>query len=285
MASSEVSARSQARRIPRYVQAVRPDPAEVAPPARRRVVDFPHSHVEADLPPGLDELKKRGSVVGVLCGVVVGAMASLAVVAAQNPGPGSARPDPNSVRMVGDRFKPLAYAEMTAPQKKMFESLISGERRGAGGPFNVLLRSPEMGDLAQKFGASMRFHSTIPPRLNELAIIITARHWTSHFEWYAHRRAAQQNGVSPATIEAIAAGRRPTTMQPDEEVVYNFCTELLTNKQVSDQTFQATKEKFGERGVVDLIGVTGYYQIVSMLLNVDRYPLPDGVKAELQPLR
>jgi 4-carboxymuconolactone decarboxylase len=216
---------------------------------------------------------------------VVGMIGAMGVAMAQNPGPSAPVPDPNTVKLVGDRFKPLTYREMTPEQKKMFESLISGERRGAGGPFNVLLRSPEMGDLAQKFGASMRFHSTIPPRLNELAIIITARHWTSHFEWYAHRRAAQQNGVSPATIEAIAAGRRPTTMQPDEEVIYNFCTELLTNKQVSDQTFQATKEKFGERGVVDLIGVTGYYQIVSMLLNVDRYPLPDGVKAELQPLR
>jgi 4-carboxymuconolactone decarboxylase len=91
--------------------------------------------------------------------------------------------------------------------------------------------------------------------------------------------------VNPATIEAIAAGQRPTTMQPDEEIVYNFCTELLTNKQVSDQTFQAVKDKFGERGVVDLIGVSGYYGLVSMLLNVDRYPLPDGVQAELKPLR
>jgi 4-carboxymuconolactone decarboxylase len=177
------------------------------------------------------------------------------------------------------------YRDMTPEQKKMFESLISGERRGAGGPFNVLLRSPEMGDLAQKFGASMRFHSTMAPKLNEMAIIITARHWTSHFEWYAHRRAAAQAGLNPAIIEAIAAGKRPAQMAADEEAVYNFCTELLTSKQVSDQTFQATKEKFGERGVVDLIGVTGYYQLVSMLLNVDRYPLPDGVQPELKPLR
>jgi 4-carboxymuconolactone decarboxylase len=216
---------------------------------------------------------------------LIGLIGAMGVAMAQNPGPSAPVPDPNTVKLIGDRFKPLTYREMTPGQKKMFESLISGERRGAGGPFNVLLRSPEMGDLAQKFGASMRFHSTIPPRLNELAIIITARHWTSHYEWYAHRRAAQQNGVSPATIEAIAAGRRPTTMQPDEEIVYNFCTELLTNKQVSDQTFQAAKDKFGERGVVDLIGVSGYYGLVSMLLNVDRYPLPDGVQPELKPLR
>src|ERR1044072_9335853 len=221
----------------------------------------------------------------ILFGVFLGATASLAVLAAQNPGPAAARPDPNSVRMVGDRFAPLTYTEMSAPQKKMFETLISGERRGASGPFNVLLRSPEMGDLAQQFGASMRFHSSIPSKLNELAIIITARHWTSHYEWYAHRRAAANAGLNPAIIEAIAAGKRPTGMAADEEAVYNFCTELLTNKQVSDQTFQATKDKFGERGVVDLIGVTGYYQVVSMLLNVDRYPLPDGVKPELQPLR
>ena len=219
------------------------------------------------------------------CGTLAGLIGSLAVVVAQNPGPSAPVPDPNTVKLVGDRFKPLTYRDMTPEQKKMFESLISGERRGAGGPFNVLLRSPEMGDLAQKFGASMRFHSSIPPKLNELAIIITARHWTSHYEWYAHRRAAANQGLNPAFIEAIAAGKRPTGMAADEEAVYNFCTELLTNKQVSDATFQAAKDKFGERGVVDLIGVTGYYQLVSMLLNVDRYPLPDGVQAELKPLR
>ena len=216
---------------------------------------------------------------------LVGLIGAMGVALAQNPGPSAPVPDPNTVKLVGDRFKPLAYREMTPEQKKMFESLISGERRGAGGPFNVLLRSPEMGDLAQKFGASMRFHSTIPPRLNELAIIITARHWTSHYEWYAHKRAALQNGVNAATVDAIAAGRRPTTMQADEEIVYNFCTELLTNKQVSDQTFQAARDKFGERGIVDLVGVSGYYGLVSMLLNVDRYPLPDGVQHELKPLR
>ena len=120
----------------------------------------------------------RSSVVGFVCGVV----ASIAGVAAQNPGPAAARPDPNSVRMVGDRFKPLAYAEMSAPQKKMFENLISGERRGASGPFNVLLRSPEMGDLAQKLGAQLRFHSSLSNRLNEMAILMTARFWNAQYE-------------------------------------------------------------------------------------------------------
>ena len=216
---------------------------------------------------------------------VVGLVGSLGMAFAQNPGPGAPPPDPNSVRLVGDRFKPLTYREMTPAQKKMFEGVISGERRGAGGPFNVLLRSPEMGDLAQQFGASMRFHSSIPSKLNELAIIITARHWTSNYEWYAHKRAALAAGLNAAIVDAVAAGTRPTAMQPDEEAVYDFCTELLTNKQVSDKTFQAAKDKFGERGVVDLIGVSGYYGLVSMLLNVDRYPLPNGVQPGLKPLR
>jgi 4-carboxymuconolactone decarboxylase len=219
-----------------------------------------------------------------LCCFLVGVVGLLGVVRAQNPGPNAPRPDPNDVRLVGNRFAPLTYKQMTPEQKKMFENLISGERRGAGGPFNVLLRSPEMGDLAQQFGASMRFHSSIPRKLNEMAIIITARHWTSHYEWYAHRRAAQDAGLNQAIIDAVAAGKRPSAMQADEEAVYNFCTELLTTKQVSDKTFQAAKDKFGERGVVDLIGVTGYYQLVSMLLNTDRYPLPEGAQVELKPL-
>jgi 4-carboxymuconolactone decarboxylase len=130
-----------------------------------------------------------------------------------------------------------------------------------------------------------RFTSSIPPKLNELAIIITARHWASHFEWYAHKRAALAAGLGSSIVDAIAAGTRPTGMQGDEEAVYDFCTELLTTKRVSDATFRGAKDRFGERGVVDLIGVSGYYGLVSMLLNVDRYPLPEGVEPELEPLR
>ena len=216
--------------------------------------------------------------------VLVGVIGTIGVVTAQNPGPSAKPPDPNTVKLIGNRFAPLTYQTMTPPQKKMFENLLAGERRGASGPFNVLLRSPEMGDLAQQFGASMRFHSSIPSKLNELAIIITARHWSSQYEWYAHRRAARNAGLNEAIITAIATGKRPTGMDAEEETVYNFCTELLTTKQVSDKTFEATKARFGERGVVDLIGVTGYYQLVSMLLNTDKYPLPEGVAPELKPL-
>jgi 4-carboxymuconolactone decarboxylase len=174
---------------------------------------------------------------------------------------------------------------MTPEQKAMVDNILAGPRTSLDGPFNVMLRSPEMGDLAQKFGASARFHSSLPPRLNEFVILITARFWTAQFEWQAHHKNALAVGLNPAIIDALAAGKRPTPMQPDEEAVYNFCTEVLTTKHASDAAFSAAKEKFGERGVVDMLAVMGYYQLVSMMLNVDNYPLPEGIPAELKPMK
>src|SRR5581483_9791304 len=159
------------------------------------------------------------------------------LLAAQAPAP-----NPRDIQLVGDRFKPLKYDEMTPAQKTMMDHLVSGERRGAGGPFNILLRSPEVGDLVQQFGASMRFHSSLPRKLNEMAIIITARQWMAQYEWNAHRNAAAQAGLNEAIIKSIAAGRRPESMDADETVVYNFGTELLNTHQVSDANFKAVKD-------------------------------------------
>jgi 4-carboxymuconolactone decarboxylase len=206
---------------------------------------------------------------------------TVAGLSGQAPG-AQQRPDPKTVRLRGDRFKPLTYDEMTPAQRTMIEHVLSGPRGSTDGPFNVQLRSPEMGDLGQQFGAATRFATSVPRKLYELAIIITARHWTAQFEWTAHHRGALQAGVSPAVCDAIAAGKRPSAMPPDEEVVYNFATELLEKKQVSDATFDAAKKLLGERGVVDLISVMGWYGTVSMYLNVDRYPLPEGTQAELK---
>jgi len=191
-------------------------------------------------------------------------------------------PAARDVKLVGDRFKPLTYAEMTAEQRAMIEHLLSGERTSTGGPFNVLLRSPEIGDLAQQVGARVRYHSSLPNRLNEMAILLTARDWTAQYEWYAHKRLALQAGLNPAIVDAIAAGKRPATMATDEQALYDFQTELLKTKQVSDAAFRAAVAAFGERGVVDLLCNIGYYHLVSMVLNVDRYPLPADAKAELK---
>lgn len=196
------------------------------------------------------------------------------------------RPDPRTIKLRGGRFRPLTWDEMTPAQRTMIEHLLAGPRGGTlEGPFNVQLRSPEMGDLAQQFGAATRFATTVPRKLYELAIILTARHWTAQFEWTAHKRGALQAGLSEGVVEAVALGRRPSAMPRDEEVVYNFASELLDTKRVSDATFDAAKQLLGERGVVELIHVMGWYGTVSMLLNVDQYPLPDGQQPELKPLR
>jgi 4-carboxymuconolactone decarboxylase len=206
-----------------------------------------------------------------------GILGFVSVVFVQTP----TSPDPH---LRGGRFKSLSYAEMTPEQKTMADDVLRGERGSMNGPYNVLLRSPEMGDLAQKYGAYLRFHSSVPKKLNEFAILITAKRWNSQYEWYAHHKYGLQAGLSPALIATLAAGKRPSPMEADEEIVYDFCSELLETKHVSDATFQAAKQELGERGVVDLIGVVGYYQLVSMLLNVDGYPLPADAKPELKPL-
>jgi 4-carboxymuconolactone decarboxylase len=210
------------------------------------------------------------------------AFALVGIVVAQVPQ--TQRPDPRNIQLRGNRFKPLKYDEMTPAQKAMVEHLIAGPRGGVNGPFNVLLRSPEIGDLGQEFGGAARFKSSLPQRLYELAILVTARHWTAQYEWQAHHRSALRAGLSAAICDAIAQGRRPASMQKDEEAVYNFVSELLNTKQVSDATFAAAKNAFGERGVVDIIAVTGWYNIVSMMLNVDQYPVLDGTQPELKPL-
>lgn len=200
----------------------------------------------------------------------------------QTPAASSAAPKNSS--LTGDRFAPLTWDSMTPEQKTMVEHILSSGRTSLGGPFNVMLRSPGMGDLAQALGAQIRFHSSLPPRLNELVIITTARYWMVQFEWNAHRRAAAQAGVSADVINAIAEGKRPAKMPADETVVFNYASELLKNHAVSDATFAAAKNLLGERGVADMMFAMGYYQLVGMLLDTDRYPLPAGVTPELKPV-
>ncbi len=132
------------------------------------------------------------------------------IVNAQAPSEQAKRaPDPHSLVLVGDRFKPLKYDEMTPEQKTMIDHLLAGERGGANGPFNVLLRSPEVGDLGQQFGGAMRFRSGLPRHVSEVIIIMTGRFWMAQYEWNSHKNAALQNGVSPAIVDAIATGKRP----------------------------------------------------------------------------
>ena len=179
--------------------------------------------------------------------------------------------------MSGERFKTLTMDEMSAEQRTTAQAIVSGPRGGMKGPFKALLSSPDLADRVQRVGEYVRFKSSIHPRLNELAILLVARHWTAQFEWYAHRELAMKAGLSPAIADAIAEGRKPEDMPEEEALVWQFGSELLATREVTDATFGSVAATFGERGVIDLIGAMGYYTIVSMVLNVDRVPLPPGV--------
>jgi 4-carboxymuconolactone decarboxylase len=185
--------------------------------------------------------------------------------------------------MSDGRFTTLTPETMTPDQKKVADAIQSGPR-GAGlrGPFNALLRSPDLCDLVQRVGAYVRFSSSIPARLNEMAIIMAGRKWTAQYEFYAHRRMALEAGLKPAIADAIAANKRPADMAEDETIVYEFVSELLGTGQVSDANFERAQKAFGERGVIDIVGATGYYSLVSMVLNVARVPLPAGVEPPLK---
>jgi 4-carboxymuconolactone decarboxylase len=185
------------------------------------------------------------------------------------------------------RFPVIQPEQMNAEQKKLFETIISGPRAQnyggeaakrvlSGGPFNAWLRSPEVGLKLQDVGAFIRFKSSIPKHLNELAILVTAREWTSQYEWYAHKALALKAELDPKIIDAIAAGKRPDSMKEDEAAIYDFCTQLHRNRKVDDAAFNRVKALFGEQGVVDLVIVSGYYVAVSMTLNVAQVPVPDG---------
>jgi 4-carboxymuconolactone decarboxylase len=191
-----------------------------------------------------------------------------------------AQTDPDAaLKMRGDRFPPLKYADMTPKQKTMADRAIAG--RGAIGDFNIVLRSPELADML-RFGTSP--NSSLSAKQRELAILLSARYWTTQFEWAVHHRAAVQAGLSEDTVAAIAEGRRPAALKPDEEPLYNFLQELMTTKQVSDATFAAAKAGLSEAGIVDLFGVVGFYQTVSLMMNADRYPMNPGQVPELKPL-
>jgi 4-carboxymuconolactone decarboxylase len=194
------------------------------------------------------------------------------------------------------RFKRIPVTEMSPAQKQYFDALMAGPVSGTGSaavvqgatslgaPFNVYMRSPVLAQSFRTTGEYLRFKSSIPFRLNEFAILITARQWTAQYEWFAHHRLAMKAGLDPAIAADLAVGKRPANMKPDEEAVYNFCTELYETKAVSDASYKAIVDLYGEQGVVDLIAVSGYYVMVAMILNVNRTPLPAGNPLPLQPL-
>jgi 4-carboxymuconolactone decarboxylase len=181
----------------------------------------------------------------------------------------------------GNRFKPLAYTELTSEQRAFADKEIAGGRKAETGPFNIYLRSPEMAELSRPLGDYLRFKAPMPRKFKEIAIMLTSRYWGGQYVWYSHRQQALDAGLSPAFITAMASGERPANMSPDEATMYDFCTQLLSTRQVSDTNFWAAKALIGERGIVEIVGLMGQYTGLTMLFVVDRYPVPAGAPDEV----
>jgi len=172
--------------------------------------------------------------------------------------------------------------QLTPEQRTAVADIVAGPRGSLVGPFIPLLRSPDFMSRLQRTGEYLRFNSAFGPRLSELAILVTARAWSQNFEWHHHRPIAEKAGLRTEVIEAIATGRRPDAMAMDEAAVYDFLDELLRTRNVSDATYARTRALFGEKGIVDLIGIHGYYSLLAMILNVTR--TSGGADPELPPL-
>jgi 4-carboxymuconolactone decarboxylase len=195
------------------------------------------------------------------------------------------------------RFALTPLTEMTPEQLAVAKAIMTGPRAAVGSPaaapgatslsspFNVWNRRPELANSLQKLGEYIRFRSSLPPRLNEFAILITARRWNAQYEWFAHHRLAMLGGLDPAVAEDLVQGRVPANMKADEQVVYEFTRELHEKQGVSDAMYKRALDAFGEQGIADLIAVNGYYVLVAMTVNVDRTPIPNNGKPPMPVLK
>ncbi len=187
------------------------------------------------------------------------------------------------------RLPRIAITDLNPEQQKFVQSLTTG-KRGAGlaiddftfadnslkGPFNAWLYSPEAGERAQKLGETLRFNNAMPPTLREVAILCVAVHWRAQYEWWAHVRIARKEGLDEAVINAILTGEEPTETELGVQAVTAFAREILNDKRVTDATFADAMARLGERGIVDLTTLLGYYCMVSASLNVFQVPVPKG---------
>ena len=177
------------------------------------------------------------------------------------------------------RLKDPIEEQMTPPQKALRDAISSGPRgirKKLNGPFAIWLQAPEFGDLAQRLGAHVRYNTALSPRQSEFAILCTGQKWKAQYEWFAHEPMALKAGVKPQTVKDIKAGRLPKGAPKDERAIYDFIQELYKTRRVSDKNYKRVHSFLGDRGMVELIGIMGYYTLISMTLNVFRADLPDN---------
>jgi 4-carboxymuconolactone decarboxylase len=180
-----------------------------------------------------------------------------------------------------DRMPPLATSALTDAQRKAVDEFKAARSADLSGPFVPLLRSPEVMSRARAMGDYLRFRSALPPRLSEFLILVIARRWTQQYEWSVHQPLAARAGVRAEVITAIAEGRRPEGMAADEDALWTLVDELHRNQSVSDATYAKALAAVGEPGIIDTLGIAGYYTMLAMVMNTARTPLPAGEKAPL----
>jgi 4-carboxymuconolactone decarboxylase len=190
-----------------------------------------------------------------------------------------------TVNYASDRLPTIPPEQYTAEQKQAAADFEAARMAPVFGPFEPLLHSPQMMSLARAMGDYLRYKSSIGHPLTELAILITAREWMQDYEWQTHYPIALQAGIRQETADAIAAHRRPAAMSTDEEIVYDYTSELLKTKQVADATFDRAKARFGASGVVDMTGIVGYYTLLAMQFNAAKYQRRPAVGADPAPNR
>ena len=175
------------------------------------------------------------------------------------------------------RTQEVSRDDMTPAQQEVFDAIAGGPRGGVRGPFLPLLNSPELADKVQKLGQFVRYDCSIPWKLREIAILVTAYHWKAQYEWFAHDSEARKAGISETVIEAIRQGQKPDFSDPAEEEIYDFCVELYTIKRVSDDAYQKIVDRHGTEGATDLAGLLGHYNLIAITLNIFDVEVPGGI--------
>ena len=174
------------------------------------------------------------------------------------------------------RIPLFPLANMTEEQRRVYDTVVNGPRGVVVGPLRAALHRPELADKWQQFGEILRYRTSLAPRLSELAILVTARHWTSQLEWQQHAPAALKGGLAPELVEAIRQGRRPAFAKEDEEAIFEFSLQLQEKKSIDAKTYKKTLDLIGVQGVVELTALIGYYTMVAMTLIAHEIPLPEG---------